>query len=637
MQRSLWPAANGWLYLLVLVLFLIVISACEQKKPESTAEPASTATPETATATTSKTPGESASETAAPETNTTVAPETTTTTATTNTSPPTDENPANPPEPVADINAGKTIAEQTCSQCHGLDGATSRNGAPFIAGQQQKYMISALERYKNAGRKDNQNHEALKDMDKAAFINVAAYYNSLSTPWQPQRYVKIPQVTTVSQAAINAGKKKSASCIGCHGADGNSTLDGIPTLAGLQHNYIKDAINAYFNGERKETKIIMQYFKSSVSRQDIKDLAAYFSTLKPVRSPLPSKGNVRAGKTLATQMCSGCHGEDGNSISPTMPSLTGQNQNYLISAIKAYREGRRKNATMQSIAKNLNNAGIQNLSAYFAAQQPKKVVGNDSTAGPYDPLGDGAKIAATCNGCHGANGNSTTKGIPSLSRLQPKYLTTAIKAYQSGSRKNDTMNTLVSLLSDSDIEKISWYYATQEPKASTNPKPGKADKAQELSATCNGCHGENGNSTDPGVPAIAGQDATYIVDAIQGYASGKRENETMANAIKELSKEQIRDVATFYATQTPEKPQGVNLPLSPQELAAKCDRCHGENGMSQDPEKPRLAGQIQAYLEKALNDYRNGNRESSMMHAMAATDVMSVTELKAITAYYSQK
>ena len=602
MQRSLWLAA----YLLVFLLF--ILSACEQKKPQSpAATPTASAT--AATAETS-TDGNAADPTA-------------------------------PPAPVADINAGKTIAEQTCSQCHGLDGATSSDGAPFIAGQQQEYMVSALEHYKSTdpkdARKDNKSHEALKDMDKAAFINVAAYYNSLTTAWQPQRYVQKPKITTVSQAAINAGTKKSTSCIDCHGAEGNSTLPGIPTLAGLQNSYIKDAIKGYFNGDRKEHKIIMQYFKQSISKQDISDLAAYFSTRKPVRSPLPSKGNVHAGKTEAGQQCAGCHGEDGNSISPTMPSLTGQNQEYLIKAIKAYRDGSRKNATMQAIAKNLKDSSIQNLSAYFAAQQPKKVVGEDSASGPFDPLGDGTKIAATCNGCHGAHGNSTTKGIPSLARLHPKYLTAAIKAYQSGSRKNDTMKTLVSLLSDTDIEKLTWYYATQEPTASTNPKPGKAANAEELSSSCNGCHGENGNSTDPDVPVIAGQDATYIATAISHYASGDRENETMANAVKELNKQQIRDVAAFYAGQTPVKLEGINLPLSPPELSAKCDRCHGENGMSQDPSKPRLAGQIQAYLEKALNDYRNGNRESSAMHAMAATDVMSVTELKAITTYYSQK
>jgi cytochrome c553 len=318
-----------------------------------------------------------------------------------------------------------------------------------------------------------------------------------------------------------------------------------------------------------------------------------------------------------------------------MPSLTGQNQEYLIKAIKAYRDGQRKNAMMRTATKNLKNSAIQNLSAYFATQKPKKVVGTDRASAAFDPLGDGAKIAASCNGCHGKNGNSTNKGIPSLSRLHPDYLSAAIKAYQDGTRQHETMKSLVALLSDMDIENISLYYATQEPTASTNSKAGKPEQAEELASSCNGCHGDNGNSTDPEVPSIAGQDAQYLSTAIAHYANGSRENETMANAVKELSKEQISDVSAYYAGQTPVKPEGIVMPLPPEELAQKCNRCHGENGFSEDPAKPRLAGQIQAYLEKALHDYHDGNRESTTMHAMAA--VLRLSEIKAITAYYSSQ
>ena len=578
MRRSLWQAA-----FLLLTFSLLLLSACEQQQSEP--QPA--------------------------------------------------VEPALEQKPAADLSAGKAIAEQTCANCHGLDGATSSNGAPFIAGQQSPYMVNALQNYQNDIRKDNQQHESIKAMDEAAIVNVAAYYNSLNTDWKPQQYIQKPKSTTVSQSSINAGKHKATACFGCHGEDGNTTLTGIPSLAGLQYDYIKTAINAYFKGDRQETKVIMKNFKHAVSQKDIADLAAFFSSQKTLRSPLPASGNVRAGKQAASQQCSGCHGAGGNSINPTMPSLTGQNQEYLIKAIKAYRSGKRKNAMMQTVAKNLKDSTIQNISAYFASQQPKKVVGQDAASGPFDPLGDGAKIAASCNGCHGNNGNSTNKGIPSLSRLHPVYLTAAIKAYQNGIRKNNTMKSLVSLLSDMDIEKVALYYATQEPTASTNAKPGNPEQAEDLATACNGCHGENGNSTDHEVPTIAGQDALYLATAITNYASGARENETMANAVKELNKEQIRNVAAYFAGQTPVKLEGIDMPSPPEELSQKCDRCHGENGLSDDPTKPRLEGQIQAYLEKALKDYYSGNRESTAMHAMAA--VLSLSEIKAIAAYYSAK
>jgi cytochrome c553 len=537
-----------------------------------------------------------------------------------------------PPAPVADIAAGKAIADQSCAQCHGADGATSRDGAPFLAGQQTDYMVTALQDYKDSVRKDNQHHESLQSMSDADYLNVAAYYNSLDTAWNPERYKQKPKPTGgVSRKAIQAGKQESTPCVGCHGEDGNSQFPGIPTIAGLQYDYIKSSIKAYFNGDRKESKVIMQNFKNSIKQRDIANLAAYYSTRKPQRSPLPSSGSVKAGKKAASEQCAGCHGVDGNSINPTMPSLTGQNQEYLIKAINAYRKGKRQNPMMRAAVKTLNNKSIQNISAYFAAQQPKKVVGQDSSSGPFDPLGDGAKIAASCNSCHGKNGNSTRKGIPRLAGLHPMYLQAAIKAYREGVRKNATMQSLVSLLSAMDIEKISLYYATQEPVASGNGKP----KNPEQAMSCNGCHGDNGNSTDTEVPSIAGQDAKYIAAAIGAYAGGARENETMNNAVKELSKEQIQDVSAYFSEQTPVKPQDIEMPLPPEELALKCNRCHGENGFSEDPSKPRLAGQIQAYLEKALHDYHDGDRESTTMHAMAA--VLRLSEIKAISTYYSQQ
>ncbi|WP_455205349.1 c-type cytochrome, partial [Kaarinaea lacus] len=131
-----------------------------------------------------------------------------------------------------------------------------------------------------------------------------------------------------------------------------------------------------------------------------------------------------------------------------------------------------------------------------------------------------------------------------------------------------------------------------------------------------------------------GQDPKYIVNALKHYADGKRTNDDMANAVKELNVEQMRDVATYYAAQTPVQLENINVPKAPEVLAEQCNRCHGENGFSTEADKPRLAGQIEAYLANALRSYRDGTRESTAMHAMA--DVLTLTELKAIAAYYSE-
>ena len=79
----------------------------------------------------------------------------------------------------------------------------------------------------------------------------------------------------------------------------------------------------------------------------------------------------------------------------------------------------------------------------------------------------------------------------------------------------------------------------------------------------------------------------------------------------------------------------VSKPLSPDEWAQKCDRCHGPNGNSTQVDIPALAGQRMDYLEAALHDYQTRARRNSEMAAMA--DVLSSDDIKGLAAYYSHQ
>jgi len=78
-------------------------------------------------------------------------------------------------------------------------------------------------------------------------------------------------------------------------------------------------------------------------------------------------GDVAAGKAKSA-VCAACHGADGNSPSPAFPKLAGQNQDYLLHSLKAYKSGKRKNPIMGAQAATLSDADMENLTAYFAAQ-----------------------------------------------------------------------------------------------------------------------------------------------------------------------------------------------------------------------------------------------------------------------------
>jgi cytochrome c553 len=77
-------------------------------------------------------------------------------------------------------------------------------------------------------------------------------------------------------------------------------------------------------------------------------------------------GDAAAGKAKAAA-CAGCHGANGVSAVPSYPNLAGQKEAYLASSLKAFRDGTRKNATMNAMAKPLTDADIDNLAAYFSS------------------------------------------------------------------------------------------------------------------------------------------------------------------------------------------------------------------------------------------------------------------------------
>ena len=77
-------------------------------------------------------------------------------------------------------------------------------------------------------------------------------------------------------------------------------------------------------------------------------------------------GNPDAGKSRAT-LCASCHGQNGISPIPNYPNLKGQNEQYLVKALRAYRDGQRNDPTMSPMAKPLSDRDIDDLAAYFSS------------------------------------------------------------------------------------------------------------------------------------------------------------------------------------------------------------------------------------------------------------------------------
>ena len=85
----------------------------------------------------------------------------------------------------------------------------------------------------------------------------------------------------VNAADINAGKEKAAVCAACHGANGIATIPPYPNLAGQNAAYIESSLKAYKAGQRQGGQAaVMTGMAAPLSEADIKNLAAYFSSLK---------------------------------------------------------------------------------------------------------------------------------------------------------------------------------------------------------------------------------------------------------------------------------------------------------------------------------------------------------------------
>ncbi len=76
--------------------------------------------------------------------------------------------------------------------------------------------------------------------------------------------------------------------------------------------------------------------------------------------------DTKAGRQKAESVCSVCHGIDGLSKIPEAPNLAGQNENYLIEQITAFKSGERKNEMMSVVVQDLSGADIENLAAYYS-------------------------------------------------------------------------------------------------------------------------------------------------------------------------------------------------------------------------------------------------------------------------------
>jgi cytochrome c553 len=180
------------------------------------------------------------------------------------------------------------------------------------------------------------------------------------------------------------------------------------------------------------------------------------------------------------------------------------------------------------------------------------------------PAGGPIDISGTvhvCSSCHGPGGRSISSTFPRLAGQQKDYLAAQLKAFRDHTRADPHAKTymwgMAARLSDAMIEGIAEYYSQQPPVPGTPDNSRMADAGRKIYTEgiasrsvppCKACHGDHGQGNGT-IPRLAGQHTAYIERQLEAFASNARANEVMHENSKNLTAEQIHEVAAYLRTQ----------------------------------------------------------------------------------------
>ena len=169
-------------------------------------------------------------------------------------------------------------------------------------------------------------------------------------------------------ADVAAGKQKAEMCVGCHGDNGISQIENIPSLAGQPDQFIQWQLVYFRAGSRKNEQ--MQPAVEQLNNEDIRNLGAYFASLTPPKGPQDDNPDLseKGKQAAAGRRCASCH-TDSYAGTKAVARVAGQREDYLIKALHDYKSGVRSGggqAAMADVAYPLSEEEITALAHYLS-------------------------------------------------------------------------------------------------------------------------------------------------------------------------------------------------------------------------------------------------------------------------------
>jgi cytochrome c553 len=166
----------------------------------------------------------------------------------------------------------------------------------------------------------------------------------------------------------------------------------------------------------------------------------------------------------AQEVCLSCHGPDGNSVTPGIPSIAGQPKLFIENQLVLMREGLRAAPQMQPIVKGMKDAEITRLAEHFS-KLPARSMAEGPTDAALMKRGQERAKALRCGICH-VSDFSGQKQIPRLAGQREEYLESEMRAYRDGKRKGGDTIMAAALygVSDADVRALAHFLARAKPR-----------------------------------------------------------------------------------------------------------------------------------------------------------------------------